>query len=745
MIRQSEVTRDARLSARARLRRRAARHVATAPTPSPLSLEPAARQRRSFWAGLFTLLLFAAGFWQFALLDVLAKPASERVNNGREATFFAVHINPYYVFSEDFHLYAVRAKRILDRGWTDSPLASRGGEKTSYAAPLQAALGMVAVQTDGRPVPYTAFMFTILATAWCGLFLAARKWLPEHISTRSILVAVLVTVLFESVGGLSNRELDYAQWPVHRGLRLSTMAWTSPLVLVTVLAATSLVFDRRKIGGTVLSIAIALLVLAGSDNWAFVIALATTGVTVGLLVLTAIAGKLRGFSVERWKPVVGALAVVIGAVLVAHHFMGGSLSGDALARGGMGKSWLTIPEPPDQPVFWSVLRKYLWVLPIMLVASCIALRLGGSRAEGEAWSRISIGRPDIKRLRILSCGAAPLMAVLVVVPVLFGIVGMEEYHAFQFIWRAEYCLAFAVVLLASEIAKLVIRQIADTAAMPKLAGRLEVAATLLVVIPLLGYHNYRLNNFITRTAASEFFLTEDEEHLRDWLRSRPACATQSLATASHELNYLCAYWTDADLLLPEGFPYHNAASNVEIEEQMADVLRLYRSNPDDWIAFNLHAHSDDQWSWHESRLRSAREGYSYYLMHRGLSAKGHTDPYHWARPRCESEKGTTALMAELRRREDRARQVAAQLRHGMPIAALDMAKRVANKLAERDHLPAPRPDIVIVDEVSRAMGTPDFAGYRRAFRHGSIEAWERVDAANASVVELPTHVANVAN
>jgi hypothetical protein len=191
------------------------------------------------------------------------------------------------------------------------------------------------------------------------------------------------------------------------------------------------------------------------------------------------------------------------------------------------------------------------------------------------------------------------------------------------------------------------------------------------------------------------------------------------------LNYLCAYWTNADLLLPEGFPYHNAASNIEIDERMADVLRLYRSNPDDWIEFNLHGHSDDQWSWHESRLRSAREGYSYYLMHRGLSASGHTDPYQWARPRCESEKGTTALMAELRRRDDRARQIAAKVRHGKPVAAIEMADRVARKLAERDHLPPPRPDVVIVDEVSRAFGTPDFTGYRRAFVHGSIEAWVR--------------------
>ncbi|HTN04924.1 MAG TPA: hypothetical protein VL132_23760, partial [Planctomycetaceae bacterium] len=78
----------------------------------------ASRTRRILsWAGLGAVWLFALAFLQFALIDHWAVPASERVNDGRQATFFAVHLNPYYVFSEDFHLYVVRSKRILERGW----------------------------------------------------------------------------------------------------------------------------------------------------------------------------------------------------------------------------------------------------------------------------------------------------------------------------------------------------------------------------------------------------------------------------------------------------------------------------------------------------------------------------------------------------------------------------------------------------------------------------------------------------
>lgn len=719
MIRQSSPPRAAN---RARLSRRTPAKPHPAAQPRPLETPP--NSKRSCWAALAILALFAAGFWQFALLDIVATPAGERVNNGRNATFFAVHINPYYTFSEDFHLYVVRAKRILDRGWTDSPLASRPGERASYAAPLQAALGMIAAQTDGKPVPYTAFMFALLGTAWCGLFLAARRWLPDSVSTRSILVAVLITVLFESLGGLTNRELEYAQWPVHRGLRLSTMAWTSPLALAASLAATSLLFDRRKYRSTAIALGLMLLMLAASDNWAFVTAFGTTGIVASILAAMALFVGCRRERLENgWKSV-ALLAVALGIVAAIHLVLGGAMTEDALVRGGMGKAWLSIPEPPDAPAFWGPVRRYCWTLVAMLGVVCIRLRIAGSRDDRQASASVALQPPDRQRLRILASGAVPVAAVLVLVPTLFLFVGMEQYHAFQFIWRAEYCIAFAVVLLASEFVKLALRHYAAT---PRIARRWEIAATLLVVVPLLGYHNYRIYRFVTRTAASEFFLTEDEEHLRDWLRSQPADHVRSLATASHELNYLCAYWTNADLLLPEGFPYHNAGSDEEIENRMTDLLRLYRATPDAWRTFNLHGHSDDQWSWHESRLRSAREGYSYYLMHRAHSIRGHTDPFDWARAPCESEKGTTALVAELRRREDRSRKIAAQVRHGTPIAAVEMVDRIARKLVERPGTP-PRPDVIVVDEVSRALGEPDFRGYRRAFAHGTLEAWVRDDA-----------------
>src|SRR5690606_26419074 len=111
----------------------------------------------------------------------------------------------------------------------------------------------------------------------------------------------------------------------------------------------------------------------------------------------------------------------------------------------------------------------------------------------------------------------------------------------------------ALVVIASESTKHLLRHIVRRA---ELNWRWEFALSLALLGALLVYHNDRIERFIKRTASREFFLTEDLEHLRDWLRQHDhALGDYTPATASHELNHLCAYWTRADLMLPEGFPH----------------------------------------------------------------------------------------------------------------------------------------------------------------------------------------------
>ena len=72
----------------------------SSPAPWQLPLEQRQREcRRCLWAGLAVMGLFAAVFLQYGFIDRWAMPAAQRTNDGASATFFAVHLSPYYEFS----------------------------------------------------------------------------------------------------------------------------------------------------------------------------------------------------------------------------------------------------------------------------------------------------------------------------------------------------------------------------------------------------------------------------------------------------------------------------------------------------------------------------------------------------------------------------------------------------------------------------------------------------------------------
>ena len=214
---------------------------------------------------------------------------------------------------------------------------------------------------------------------------------------------------------------------------------------------------------------------------------------------------------------------------------------------------------------------------------------------------------------------------------------------------------------------------------------------------LFVYHNQRIYSFITHTASREFFLTADEEELRDWLRRRDASLGKyTLATASHELNYLAAYWTHADLLLPEGFPLHSVESNAEIEERMARLLAIYGATPASWLDFNLHRHVWDQWSWVPRDSSPHGTGICIICSTTKLSSKA--TPPTTRRPKAPC---ATSRYAQERFRNDQ------NMRSGLydaHLAGVHAAEQIAEWLDESPALPADAmPDVIILDEVSAPL------------------------------------------
>jgi hypothetical protein len=674
------------------------------------------RRRRCWRFGLGVVWAFALVFLSYGLIDWLAAPAEDRTNNGRHATFFAVHISPYFEFSEDFHLYSVRAKRVRDRGWTDSPLYETPDSKPSYAAPLQVLLMQAAVLTDGRPIPYAAFMTTVLAVAWTVLYVAAARWMHPSVSPLTVPIALCFTVCFESIDGLFNPIGEYGQWPVHRGLRMATLAWSNPLLLSLTIAATSLLVRPAKPAGRAVFIGVILAVFAAGDPWSFLI---TGGILASLMaVQIVVAATLawRNQTGVRERLVVVGLVGCAGLVgLAVQRVFGLSLSGDSLTRAGFGPEWLhAIWGAGESRWLWHNSRTLPWEAFRVFVLTTLYGGVRFSRRRRRAFGGLRLGWPTERRQQWLALALLPTAGILVLGASL-TLMGVEAYHLMQFVWRIEYIHLFCLILLLSENAKLLIRHFSKRAGVKSYPWEFAGAAALLLT--LWCYHVGRTFDFIIRIPAKEFFLTEDEEELRDWLRSRKPARREVLATTSHELNYLCAYWTDADLLLPEGFPYHNVESQKAIESRVARLLAVYRVTPRRWLEFTLHRHGSDQWSWAISRLLSARQGYMYYLMHRAVAVAGSLKP------------GFRSKYYELSTKR------LADERYNHELRVLDgsyatfktgylSAKKIAVLLADHPPLaPEQLPDVILVDETSRYLGTPDFTNYDRQFRHGGLEAW----------------------
>lgn len=530
------------------------------------------------------------------------------------------------------------------------------------------------------------------------------------------------------------------------------MAWSNPLLVSVMLCGASLAFRARRSRWLLVWLGIGLFALALSDNWAFMLAWGATGIS-----WLFVAGRgLRRLRTQGAGPL--AVPLMLGLLLLVSlatfATQTGAIRGDALARAGMGPQWQT-PGTWIAQVNRDWIRDYLVIVGALFAVSLLTIRpaLAASSLHFSfscRWDRWTRARSQLAAVAWM-----PILAAIVIVAALSWI-GTDPYHARQFQWRVDYCLLFAVCLLVMEgIRRLLVRRWLA----PPRARLMELGVATACLAVLWGYHQYRVYRFVKNTVSQEYYLTRDEEQLHDWLaKFSRGRGRYSLATASHELNLLCAFWTDADLWLPSGFPYHCGSSRERLEMRTADVMRLYDATPQRWLSFNLHMHADDQWSWAQSRVLSARQGYMYYLLHREVWMGGYPSGPALGEVRFPSPKGSTDRVARaqaLRRAAyitasmksvevDESKEVAARILAGraarspayewlervggqqawMPRASVEAAERIAGYI-EAPQRPLPKPDVILVDDVSRAIGAPDLSAYTLAFQTPSIEAWVR--------------------
>jgi hypothetical protein len=657
-------------------------------------------------AGLLVIAAFAFSYLQIALVSWYITPAKQRINDGQQPTFFAFHIEPYGVTSEDFHLYAVRAKRILERGWTDSPLTKKLESGQNFAAPLQALLGMIAVQTDGRPLPYSILMSCVFLFGWGTLFLAARRFLPVSVPTSTIVLAVMVAMLFEAVQYffMTPAFSESLPWPIHRNMRMATLSWTTPLMLSAIIAVASLRFQPRQSKSAILWAGAVLVVLTGVDNWAFGLAWMAAALMFARLAIAQVHDcLLTRVVLPRSLQSLFWLAMILVGSYGLNCILNRGVIDDVAMRSGLSADWLHPHQ--DGNVLWHIV--HVWLIPTaaLTVGLTVLLPLLDSftvKSVGPATWLVRVNTGPISRWNI------PLIAVISTVAMICMTLilarrGMEPYLRFQLYWRVDPILLFCLMVALAEslrgwLSRLSVRW-------PRLAYAWSPIA-MMAIAALFAYHQYRIHWFVKNTIGHEYFLTADEEKLRPWVENfdRINPSGYTLATLSPELNYLSGYWTNADLSLPSGFPYHNLSTNEHIHRAIVDVLRLYNVSPETWVTFTdpKPIHFDDRWR--VSRVEAAGLSLMYHLYHRAFTLDSDSKPK-WE---------------------------------------MNEIQAIAQDLADPSDQKSLQPDIILIDDVSRALGEPDLTDYTLVFESGSIEVWRRQTTKSAGH-ELPGNSALTSN
>lgn len=499
-------------------------------------------------------------------------------NNGRIATAFAVHINPYHMFSEDFHLYFLRARRIARFGFVSDILEPSQSRRYDFRNIIQV-LVCLPMALWGHTIPiYAGFIWLYLALAYSSLYAVNYRLVKD-----SAFALLSCAAVFLALGS--------------RGLRVSTYLLSVPVLIAGLSMLIFGVLLKTEAPPTVkrlFPVTFLLAVLGLWDVWSFLFlffAFVVFGTCYSFIQI-----KGAGHGVLKKVMHTGgvfslAMAPVLTAVLInrpAHE--------DLLKRAGFFVS-NTVDFSYLEPVN---------LLKTVLLYGGAALLLRGLKSVFFAVS------------------ALLLFSFAVVVSFSVFILRMEPYAfshfyvLFQVVWLWWLCIsvfspapftfqAHLNVLLAwcSPRGSLVLFSA---------AWRRFLYAACVVLFLCLGFRFYR---FSPQERYPQFAIPRKYEELIQYLNtSVKEQKARSLLTLSHELNLLLAYHTDFDLLLPEGFPLYSSKTNQEVFDRMAAISHFLDISPVHWGVFLRQDIPQAQLIWVLDRELSEGANYLYYLFHR---------------------------------------------------------------------------------------------------------------------------------
>lgn len=498
-------------------------------------------------------------------------------NNGKTATAFAVNISPYYIFSEDFHLYFLRARRIARFGFVNDILEPSRSSGADFRNPVQV-LVCLPMALWGHKIPaYSIFIWVYLSVAYVFLYFINYRMFKN--SAFALLCSLAV---FVALG--------------YRGLRVSTYLLSVPALiggLSLLISKLRIIGEKRLVIRDLLPVTMILGVLGLWDVWSFLFLFFIFLIFGGCFVFI----QSRAAGPEWFKSVISAVRMFSIAMIpvAAAVFINKPAHQDLLNRAGFFVSTV-VDLSHIEPV--NVLKG------VLLCISAILLFRG---------------------IRGIFFAVTVFLFLGFVVLVLFSIFFLRmEPHAlshFYFISHAVWMWWLWVIVFWPETLvfwdnlkkKKIFLALGGGILNSNLLQRALFAACFLLFL----YIGIRFYHFSPEKRYPEFAIPRKYEELVEHLQANVKVQKgKSLLTLSHELNLLLAYHTDFDLLLPEGFPLYSSKTNQEIFDRMTAISRFLRIPAEGWAAFLRQDVPATQFAWVISRELSESTNYIYYLLHR---------------------------------------------------------------------------------------------------------------------------------
>jgi len=458
-------------------------------------------------------------FWNVYKRITLSQP--ERItllNNGINPTLNAFFLTPHHIFPENFYLYKVRAKRLLSFGWKNSILQPTQSQYIDLRSAISICWFIPFILLDNN-IYQEVFALTLgLSLSVIIMYFGFFRLTQSHFY--SLLGIILIHLFTEG-----------------RVLRIATTMISYPL-LVLLLSFLKDFYDKLHTQQDKKALAYACITIFFIMGVDFRFA---SFLMIGVNIFIVVLWVKKKISIRYAAIVFSVLLLPLGFWAIPNLIAQQYDSPDVLIRAGL--KYQNFHYLLETKTWIGFVIKYFfeWKFSLFFITILIVV--------------FYYDKKTVKSLILI-------FIIFVVCDLCFSLLNRQQTYSNYgyFLFLRIGIIVFAINFMNHYILFL-----------KKWYYKIAVIFISLVTLVIVTSNWYDRKNFY-----KEIALQQEAENLITYLKEQDT-RHKTLLTLSYEYNFLLAYHTNFELLLPSGFPLHDGRSNQTIINQflaICDFLKI---------------------------------------------------------------------------------------------------------------------------------------------------------------------------